>query len=97
MAGVFNNEEIYFSNTTVTTTGGDILAMIPIDQNRNSVVYYIDASNHMFPWKTVGNKRFSMYFSLGRRTDVLDFNGIPFQVRLHGYSVKDNGPYKFNR
>lgn len=97
MAGVFNNSEMYFSNTTVTNTGGDILAMIPIDENRNSVVYYIDHSNHMFPWKQTGNKRFSMYFTLGRRTDVLDFNGISFQVRMHGYSVKESGPFKFNR
>lgn len=96
MASVFNNSDLFFSNTTITTTGGDILAMIPIDENRNSVTHYIDRSGHMIPWRTTGNKRVNVYFTLGRRLDILDFNGTTFQLRIHGYSLKESGPYRFN-
>ena len=96
MASVFNNEDLFFSNTTVTSTGGDILAMVPIDQNRNSVVFYVDQSNHMIPWRSRTNKRINMYFTLGRRTKPLDFNGHSFQVRLQGYMEKETSPYTFN-
>jgi hypothetical protein len=96
MASVFNNSEIFFSNSSRTSTGGDILAMIPIDQNRNSVVNYIDNTGHFFQWKSVGSKRLLFYFTLGRRTDAVDFNGQTFQLRIHGYSLSEGGLYRFN-
>lgn len=95
IAGVFNGNEIYFSNTNVTVTGGDILAMIPIDQNRNSVVHYIDHTPYLFQWNSQGNKKLSFYFTLGKRIDPVDFNGESFQMRITGYS--DGNDYHFKQ
>jgi len=96
MASVFNNVEVYFTNTVKTNTGGDIMAMIPITQNRNSLVEYIDQSGQFFQWNSKGNREMSFYFTLGRRIRPLAFNGETFQLRLHGYSLKEEGPYRFN-
>lgn len=96
LASVFNNNSIIFSNTTVTSTGGDILAMIPVTENRNSVVHYVDDSDQFLQWPDVGNKRVELYFTLGRRTDALNFNGHTFQVQFNGYSLKENAPYRYN-
>lgn len=96
-ASIFNNTEMYFSKNNVDSLSGDILAMIPVDGNRFSVTNYVDQSANFFQWKTVGNKRFNFYFTLGNRTSPVDFNGQSFQLRLHGYSQLDEGPFRFNR
>jgi hypothetical protein len=101
-ASIFNNTEMFFSASTLSLNNsnllshGDILAMIPIDTNRNGVVQYTDNSAHFFQWKTYGNKRFEYYFTLGNRLEPLDFNGQPFQIRLHGFSPKDVSIYNYN-
>jgi len=96
MASIFNGRDMFFSNSTVTVTGGNILAKIPITENRNSVVNFIDESDQFLQWQNVGNKRLELYFTLGRRTDQVDFNGESFQVTIHGYSQDENSPYSYN-
>lgn len=96
MASIFNNSEMFYSYSTKPNISNDILAMIPIDENRNSVINYVDQSNHLFQWKTRGDKRFSFYFTLGNRTQQLDLNGQSFQLRLHGYSIIEDGPMRYN-
>jgi len=102
-ASIFNNTEMFFSASTTgsndadSISNGDILAMIPIETNRNGVTHYIDNSGHFFQWKTYGNKRFEYYFTLGNRKEPLNFNGQPFQLRLHGFSPKDSSIYNYNK
>lgn len=96
MASIFNNSEMFYSYSTKPNISNDILAMIPVDENRNSVINYVDQSNHLFQWKTVGQKRIKFYFTLGNRTTPIDLNGQPFQLRLHGYSLLEEGPMRYN-
>lgn len=97
-ASIFNNTEMFFSRNNIdTSNSGDILAMIPLEGNRNTVTNYVDQTNNFFQWKTIGNKRLEFYFTLGNRPERVNFNGQSFQLRLHGFSQSEDTPYRFNR
>lgn len=90
MASVFNGASIYYSRlgddrNAVT----DKLAMIPIDQNRNSVVFYESTRDQYFEWFDTQTRNLEFYFTLGTRKEIMTFNGNSFQIQLGGKSVQN--------
>lgn len=85
---VFNQNKLYNSRQTAfPNNASDVMAMIPITVNRNAVNYYTPSeySYHFTP--TDFTHRLSFYFTLGERPEVVDFNGLPFQVALSGKQI----------
>lgn len=86
MASVFNGTSIYFSEILNDTSAEDRFIMVPIDQNRNSVVFYTSIPNRYFEWFDTQTRSMEFYFTLGTRSETLDFNGASFQIQLAGYA-----------
>lgn len=90
LASVFNNNSIYFSKNLTGATQEDNFIIVPVDVNRNSVIFYTAIPQRFFEWFDSSTKSLEFYFTLGQRTEVVDFNGGTFQIKLSGYSY-DNG------
>lgn len=87
IASVFNGSNLYFSKALGDSSQEDKLLMIPIDQNRNSVVNYITVADRYFDWADSQTRTLEFYFTLGdRSTEVMSFNGVPFQLVVTGFS-----------
>lgn len=86
IASVFNGANLYFSRQLGDNSQEDKLLMVPIDQNRNSVVFYITVADRYFDWADSSTRQLEFYFTLGNRTELMSFNGVPFQIVLTGYS-----------
>ena len=102
LASVVNNETMSYSASTTNTNAtplfsqsDNILAMIPITENTGSVVNYIDQSTRFLWFSPTTLRRVDFYFTLGNRSFPVNFNGIPFQIRLACYS-KDSSNYSNN-
>lgn len=90
MASVFNDSSIYFSPSQpvgVPETR-DKMTIIPVTENRNSVVFYDLVLDRHFEWLDSSTRNIEFYFTLGNRSDIVDFNGTSFQVKLTGFSYK---------
>lgn len=86
ISSVFNGSSLYFSKTSTDNSSEDKLMMVPIDQNRNSVVNYVTVADRYFNWADSSTRQLEFYFTLGNRTETMLFNGVPFQLILTGYS-----------
>lgn len=91
VASVLNDTSLYFSSQTANlavseTVVRDKFMMIPIDQNRNSVVVYQMVPDRYLEWFDASTREMEFYFTLGSRTEVLDLNGTTFQIKMSGYS-----------
>lgn len=102
LASVVNNETMSYSASTTSVNStplfsnqDNILAYIPITENTGSVVNYVNDSARFFWFSPTTLRRVDFYFTLGNRSFPLDFNAVPFQIRLTGYS-KDNSNYTNN-
>lgn len=83
MASVFNGSSIYFSETTEDASL-DRMKMIPIDENRNSLVIYRNEREEYFEWFDTQSRNLEFYFTLGTRKETMAFNGAAFQIVLSG-------------
>lgn len=96
MASVFNGTSIYYSrqgdDRNVVT---DRFAMIPINQNRNSVVFYESTRDQYFEWFDTQTRNIEFYFTLGTRKETMTFNGQSFQIQLGGKSMQNMMKHKF--
>jgi hypothetical protein len=103
LASVVNNETMSYSASTTNNVNStplysesdNILAMIPITENTGSVVNYINDSARFLWFSPTTLRRVDFYFTLGNRSFPLNFNGVPFQLRLACYS-KDTSNYLNN-
>ena len=102
LASVVNNETMSYSASTTNVNAtplfnqqDNILAMIPIDENTGGVVNYVNDSARFLWFSPTTLRRVDFYFTLGNRSFPVDFNGIPFQIRLACYS-KDTSNYTNN-
>lgn len=86
LASVFNQNSLTFSASTIY--GNNVLCMIPITENRNSVILFQETIDRYFTWPTQGTKRIDLYFTLGQRSTPVDFNGQPFQVVLGSFTSR---------
>jgi hypothetical protein len=86
MASVFNGTNLYFSKPLSDNSSEDKMILVPINQNRNSVVNYVTVADRYFDWFDSSTRQVDFYCTLGERTEVMDFNGIAFQVVLTGFS-----------
>lgn len=85
LASVFNGSSIYFSKKTETTPE-DAMIIIPITENRNSVVFYESQPDKFFQWDDTSTRNIEFYCTLGNRDEVINFNGESFQVKIVGFS-----------
>lgn len=85
LASVFNGSSIYFSKKNETTPE-DAMIIIPITENRNSVVFYESQPDKFFQWDDTSTRNIEFYCTLGNRDEVIDFNGESFQVKIVGFS-----------
>lgn len=85
LASVFNGSSIYFSKKTETTPE-DAMIIIPITENRNSVVFYESQPDKFFQWDDTNTRNIEFYCTLGNRDEIIDFNGESFQVKIVGFS-----------
>ena len=88
IASVFNDNSIYFTPTQAlgVAESRDKMCIIPITENRNSVMVYDMVLDHFFEWLDTSTRNIEFYFTLGTRQEVVDFNGSTFQIKLTGYS-----------
>lgn len=84
LASVFNQESLIFSQSG--RTGNNVLAIIPITENRNSIIFFNETRDRYFTWPTQGTKRLDLYFTLGQRLEPVNFNGEAFQVQFSSFS-----------
>jgi hypothetical protein len=89
IASVFNNSSIYFSKSITSGVQEDKFIMVPVDVNRNSVIYYTALPQRFFEWFDSSTRSLEFYFTLGQREELVDFNGATFQIKLAGYSRDD--------
>jgi hypothetical protein len=85
LASVFNGSSIYFSRKNETTPE-DAFIIIPITENRNSVVFYESQPDKFFQWDDTNTRNIEFYCTLGNRDEVMNFNGESFQVKIVGFS-----------
>lgn len=85
MASVFNGQSLYFAQGD-SQVSNDQFVLIPLDQNRNSTVFYTSIADRYFEWFDTQTRAIEIYFTLGTRTEEVNFNGVPFQVTLAGFS-----------
>jgi hypothetical protein len=85
IASVFNGSSIYFSKKAETTPE-DAFIIIPITENRNSVVFYESQPDKFFQWDDTSTRNIEFYCTLGNRHEIIDFNGESFQVKIVGFS-----------
>jgi len=86
IASVFNNSSIYFSKAQKEVSKEDRFVIIPVEANRNSVIFYSSIPLRFFEWFDTSSKTIEFYFTLGQREEIVDFNGETFQIKLAGYS-----------
>ena len=86
MASVFNGTNLYFSKPLSDNSPEDKMILVPINQNRNSVVNYVTVADRYFDWFDSSTRQVDFYCTLGERNEVMDFNGVAFQVVLTGFS-----------
>jgi hypothetical protein len=85
IASVFNGSSIYFTKKNETTPE-DALIIIPITENRNSVVFYESQPDKFFQWDDTNTRNIEIYCTLGNRDELIDFNGESFQIKIVGFS-----------
>lgn len=89
LGSIFNNSSMFYSaSTRLDRNTSNIIAMIPINVNRNDIVFYENMLDIFFSWPSYGNKQIDLYCTLGNRTEIMDFNGNTFQITLHGYTTQ---------
>lgn len=86
-SSVYNQAKFINSRDTISRQNGDVLAMIPIKVDRNQINVYEPTDDDFFLVPSNHTQRIDFYFSLGERTDVLNFNGDVFQIILTGKEI----------
>lgn len=97
IASVFNGKSIYFSKVLSDNSPEDKFIIVPITTNRNEVVFYESLDNRFFEWFDSQTRSLEFYFTLGTRTEVLNFNGHSFQIKMGGYTKEPAATEKQSR
>lgn len=97
IASTFNRDELYYSQQSqqVVPYPNNILAAIPVTVGRYEVSFYTSNVQSFLEWNSITDKKFDMYFTLGNRTEVVDFNGHTFQL-FFGIMSKTTQHEKYN-
>ncbi len=86
-SSVFNQEKFINTGALRSSSFNDVLTMIPITEDRNSVCLYQSSDDEYFYVPTTHTHRIDFYFTLGERTEIVDFNGLSFQVVMSGLEM----------
>lgn len=86
-ASVFNQDRLVNTRQPISPNNfSDVIGMIPITVDRNQINTFQESSDVHFLTPTNYTHSIMFYFTLGERTEILDFNGGTFEIILVGVS-----------
>ncbi len=80
--GCLLQQRLLTTSPTNLANSNNVIGHIPVNRNRNDVIYYECPTNHYFDIDLPIFNYIEFYFTLGKRLTPMSFNGVPVSLKL---------------